>query len=191
MKTILTAMRKKSSGISEDVLSVFERIIQKYEAPDAPDHLYCAKEFSEAMGEHLTKEQRFRLFEKHGGCMGTGHDKKRKAFALEHAQKPIAKRLELFAKTYNRDVILNDDNTISVTFTCSHRYHKVQRDQKKFIPLPPVELYFERCAGGRLYELQKALGIKLKIKSIDISSLSENFDNPVVYTVEIAEANNV
>ena len=187
MKTILTAMRRKNSGISEDVLSIFEHIIQKYEVPDAPGagHHDYAKAFSEAMGKYLTKEQRFRLYEQHGGCMGTGQDKKRKAFALEHACKTLAGRLELFAKTFNREVVLNDDHTIAVTFTCSHRYHKVQRDQKKSIPLPPVELYFERCAGGRLYELQKALGIKLKIKSVDISSLNENFDNPVVYTFEI------
>jgi len=36
-----------------------------------------------------------------------------------------------------------------------------------------------------LYECQKALGIKLKIKSVDISSLNENFDSPVVYTFEV------
>ena len=34
-------------------------------------------------------------------------------------------------------------------------------------------------------ELQKALGIKLKIKSVDVSALSENIENPVVFTFEL------
>jgi len=179
-------MQKKNSGISEDILSVFEGIIKKYEALDVPGkHHYCSKEFHEAMEEHLTKEQRFRLYEQHGGCMGTGRDKERKAFALEHSSKSLAERLKIFTKTYGKKAVLNDDNTITVTFSCTHRYHKVMRDKGKSIPLPPIESYFEGCAGGRLYEYQKALGIKLKIKSVDISPLNKNFDNPVEYTFEI------
>jgi len=38
-----------------------------------------------------------------------------------------------------------------------------------------------------LYEYQKALGIKLKIKSVDVSPLSENIVNPVVFTFEIVD----
>ncbi|MCL2365251.1 MAG: hypothetical protein FWC71_11400 [Defluviitaleaceae bacterium] len=187
MKTMLYAMQKKQMGISEDVIPIFEGILQKHNDLGAPNSGYCDKEFIEAMEKHLTKEQRFRLYAQNGGCKGTGRDKERKAFALEHADKTLAEKLELFVNMYNRKAILNDDNTIAVTFTCAHRYHKVKRDQGKSIPLPPVELYFESCAGGRLYELQKALGIKLRIKSIDISSLDENFDNPVVYAFEIVE----
>ena len=48
-----------------------------------------------------------------------------------------------------------------------------------------IEGYFERCAGGRLYEYEKALGINLKIKSVDISPLKENKKNPVIFTFEI------
>ena len=50
---------------------------------------------------------------------------------------------------------------------------------------PNADEYFGRCASGRLYELQKALGIKLKIKSVDVTPLQENLDNPVVFTYEI------
>ena len=189
MRTMLKAMQKKNAGISKDTLAVFEGIIQKYERPGLSLGHDCDKEFSEAMEEHLSKEQRFRLYEQNGGCMGTGRDKERKAFAFEHANKTIAERVELFARTYGKNVVLNDNNTIAVNFTCAHRYHKIARDKGQAIPLPPIQSYFERCAGGRLYECQKALGIKLKIKSIDISSLSENFDNPIVYTFEIVDAN--
>ena len=184
MKTMLNAMKKRNSEIPDDVLPIFEGIMQKYENSGSTGH-DCVKEFNEAMEAHLTKAQRFRLFEQNGGCMGTGYDKERKAFALAHAHKTLAERLELFTKTYKRKAVLNDDNTIAVTFVCPHRYHKIAREKKQSIPLPPIESYFERCAGGRLYECQKALGIKLKIKSVDISSLNENFDSPVVYTFEV------
>jgi len=184
MKTILKAMQKKSSGIPEEILPVFEGIMQKRNVGFS-----CDKEFNEAMEEYLTKEQRFRLYEQNGGCMGVGRDKGRRAFALEHAHRNLTERLELFAKKYNRNAVLNDDNTITVTFDCAHRYYKRAREKNESFPLPPIESYFERCAGGRLYECQKALGIKLKIKSVDISSLNENFDNPVVYTFEVVSEN--
>jgi len=182
MKTMLNAMRKKDSGIPCELLPIFEDILNKHGGGHE-----CDKAFSEAMEKHLSKEQRCRLFESNGGCMGTGRDKERKIFALEHAHMALDERLAVFAETFGRQAVLNGDNTISVTFTCSHRYHKVARDKGKVFPLPPIESYFERCAGGRLYELQKALGVALKIKSVDTSSLSRNFDNPVVYTFEIAD----
>jgi len=189
MRTIFKAMCKKNSGISEDILLIFEKIIQKYEVPGkglGPD---CDKEFIDAMEKHLTKEQRWRLYETNGGCMGTGHDKERQIFALKYAHLDLNEKMALFAETFGRHKpVLNDNNTISVAFACSHRYGKVKRDKiKNSAPPPIVESYFERCAGGRLYELQKALGINLKLKSVDISSLEENFDNPVVYTFEIVE----
>jgi len=181
MKTILKAMQKRNSGIPSDVLPIFESIIQEYGGGHE-----CDNEFSKAMEEHLTQEQRFCLYKQNGGCMGTGHDKKRKAFALEHAHLPISERLAVFSKTFDRQTVLTDSNTISVTFACSHRYYKVKRDKGISTPLPPIQSYFERCAGGRLHEMEKALGVKLKIKSIDISLLNDDFDNPVVYTFEIA-----
>ena len=189
MKTMLKVMQKKNSGIPKDVLPIFESIIQKYEAKGAPSlGPECDKEFNDAMEEHLTREQRLRLYETNGGCMGTGHNKERKTFALEHAHLDLDKKMELFAETFGGPKpVLNDDNTISVTFTCTHRYGKVKRDKMKNSPPPIVESYFERCAGGRLYRLQQALGVKLKIKSVDLSSLNENFDNPVVYTFEIVK----
>jgi hypothetical protein len=183
MNAILKSMQKKNSGIPEDVLPVFEGIIQK-----GTPCLWgaCDDEFSLAMEEHLTQEHRFRLFERHGSCMGTGYDKERKAFALEHANLALDERMELFAETFGRQKpVLNDDNTLTLTFKCTHGYYKCVRD-KKILSLPPaVKPYFERCAGGRLYELQKALGVTLKIKSVDISPLNENLANPVVFTFEI------
>lgn len=180
MKTMLKSMRMRKNEIPDDVLPLFEHIVQTYKGDERDG------EFIKAMEEQLTKEQRFRLYEQNGSCRGTGYDKKRKAFALEHADKPLAERLELFTNTFGRTAVLNDDNIITVTFACNHGYYK--HAPKGMFRFPAsIETYFERCAGGRLYEYQKALGIKLKIKSVDVSPLSENIVNPVVFTFEIVD----
>ncbi|MDF2842814.1 MAG: hypothetical protein K0R00_1240 [Herbinix sp.] len=180
MKTMLKLMRMRKNEISEDVLSLFEDIVQTYSGNE------CEEKFIKAMEKLLTKEQRFRLYEQNGSCNGTGYDKERKAFALEHADKTLGERLELFKNTFGRTAVLNDDNTITVTFACHHGYYK--HAPKGLFQFPAsIETYFERCAGGRLYEYQKALGIKLKIKAVDVSPLKDNIINPVVFTFEIVE----
>lgn len=178
MKTMLKIMRMRKNEIPDDLLSLFENIVQTYKGEE------CEEKFIKAMEEQLTTEQRYRLYAQNGSCNGTGYDKERKAFALEHADKPLAERLELFTNTSGRTAVLNDDNTITVTFACRHGYYK-HAPKGMFRSPASIESYFERCAGGRLYEYQKALGIKLKIKSVDVSPLSENIVNPVVYTFEI------
>jgi len=179
-------MKKRNSGIPKDIISIFEGIIQKYEALNAPSlGSECDDEFNEAMAKHLTKEQRYWLYEQNGGCRGTGYDKERKVFAARHAHRTLADRLEIFAETYSRSAVLNGDNTITVTFACTHGYYKKAREGKHLSPPPNIQPYFERCAGGRLYELQKALGIKLKIMSVDTSPLRENVNNPVVFSFKI------
>lgn len=180
MKTMLKTMQMRKSQIPDDILPLFEDIVQTYKGEE------CEEKFIQAMEEHLTKEQRYRLFEQNGSCSGTGYDKERKTFALTHADKSLAKRLELFTNTYGRTAVLNEDNTITVTFACKHGYYK-HAPKGKFQYPASIETYFERCAGGRLYEYQKALGIKLKIKSVDVSPLSENIINPVIFTFEIVD----
>jgi hypothetical protein len=176
-------MEKPKNKIPQKKLVIFERIIQKYEGSNEK----CEAKFREAREEHLTREQRFSRFEQKGSCQGTGSDKERKAFALENANKTIAERLDLFNKKFNRNGVLNADNTITIRFKCTHGYYKRVHEKKYTSQPPAIETYFERCAGERLYEYQKALGIKLKIKSVDISPLKENLANPVVFTLEIAE----
>jgi hypothetical protein len=174
MKTMLTTMKKKKSGIPKDVIHIFERI-------------ECSHEFERAMQEYLTEGQRFSLFEQNGACKGTSADKEREAFALEHAHKPLADRLRIFTETFGREAVLNDDDTITVTFACTHGYYR-QVKLKKITSLPAdAETYFGRCAGGRLHEYQKALGVELRIKSVDISPLHENLSNPVIFTFQISE----
>jgi len=193
MITMINAMKKKKYGISEEVISIFENIINQYDSGSGANLTggKCGNpdwdnEISMAMRKYLTQEQHFRVYEDHGACNGTGADKERRAFAQEHALMPLDARMELFSKTFGRwKPVLNDDNTLTLNFKCAHGYYR-QVNLKKINTIPPnAEEYFGRCAGGRLYELQKALGIKLKIKSVDITPLKESLDNPVVFTYAI------
>jgi hypothetical protein len=181
---IYEAMKKKNSGISQEVLAAFENDLQD----DAPGGLWgtCNDALSLAVEKHLTQEQRFQFFAQDGACRGMGQDEKRKTFAHDYAHLALDERIALFAETFGKEKpILNGDNTITLPFVCTHGYYKRVKD-KDVVSLPPaVQSYFERCAGGRLHVLQKALGIKLKIKSVDISPLGEKLDNPVIFTFEI------
>jgi len=191
---MINAMKKKKNDIPQDVLPIFEGILQKHRDESGHLNLTGVKcfepewddEFCQAMDRHLTKEQRFRLYEENGSCNGTGADKERKAFAIEYAHLALDERMALFAETFSRwKPVLNDDNTLTLTFKCGHGYYKRAKEGKYNTPPPNVESYFEKCAGGRLYELQKVLGIKLRIKSVDVSALMDNVKNPVVFTFEI------
>ncbi|MCL1820540.1 MAG: hypothetical protein FWG36_07795, partial [Oscillospiraceae bacterium] len=173
----LNTMKKSKYGIPVDKLPIFEEIIQRYDGNE------LEAKFLKAMEENLTNEQRFRIFEQNGSCQGKKYDKERMAFAAEHADKPLAERLKIFTEKHGRKAVLNDDGTIKVTFACSHGYYKHAPKGKFHVP-ESVETYFERCAGGLMYEFQKALGVKLKIKSVDVSPLGENIVNPVVFTFE-------
>ena len=190
---MVSAIKKKKHGIPEDVQQIFEDILQRHKDTCGP-HLvgYTTfqpewdDEFCQAMEKHLTKAQRFLLYETQGACNGAGADKARKAFAIDHANLALDERMALFAETFSRwKPVLNDDNTLTLTFKCAHGYYKRAREGKYTTPPANIAGYFERCAGGRLYELQKALGIKLKIKSVDVTPLEDDVNNPVVFTFEI------
>ena len=191
MRTMLSIMKKrKNNWIPDDVLYIFERIIHENFVPNQGSDVGDSK-FLEAMGEHLTQEQRFRIFEQYGGCKGTGRDKERKTFALEHNDKSLSEKIELymdaFGKLYNgqtRNVALNEkDNTITVTFACSGCYGNFVKGKIT----SPFALSYEYCAGGRLYNLETALGVKLKIKSVHIPSADVGIENPCVFTFEIED----
>lgn len=187
MRTFLSMMKKKSNAIPEEKLLIFDNIISTYFVPGRGSSEGDNK-FMEAIGELFTEEERFRLWEQSGGCNGTGHDKERKAFALEHADIPLPVRLDIYLNTLGkrstktRSVVLNEEeNTITVTFACDECYNKTLNGRLT----APFNLYYESCAGGRMYVLEKSLGIKLKIKSVEIPHADIGKENPCVYTFEI------
>lgn len=183
MKTILSLMKKRKNGIPENLLSRFDNIVQSSKGN------VCDNRFMEAMGEYLTQEQRFMLWEQHGGCMGTGHDQARKSFALEHDELSLSARVDLYLSTFareysgkTRNVVYNEhDNTIAITFACDECYRNTLNGKLT----APFGLYYESCAGGRMYNLEKALGIKLRFKTLDIPPQGISEEHPCIYTFDI------
>jgi hypothetical protein len=181
MRTVLKSMLNKKIGIPEDVIIIFEDIITSYFVPGRGSKEGDIK-FTQAMERYLTKEQLYKLWEKHGGCQGTGHDKERRDFALTHKDKTLSEKLEIYLSTLgkNKIAVLNDDNTLAVIFTCPHG-PKFEGDRNEKTSL---EFHYGRCAGGRLYEYQKILGVKLKVNSVEVPPNISN-ETPVVFTFEI------
>jgi hypothetical protein len=182
-------MQKKKNNVPEEVLAVFHDIIQKH-GEDEYSELY--ERFDSAVHSHLTEEQRFMLYEQDGGCKGTGHNNRRKAFAAENICKPLPERLDMYKIDMGmldfgedkKHITINDDNTISVTVTCRSCYRWAQEKYKVAVS---HKSYYGRCAGGCMYKLQQALGIKLRIKSIDVPQNGVDKDNPAVFTYEIMQ----
>jgi len=188
MRTVLKSMKMEKYRIPKDVISKFEHIIQKYYVPNSGSREGDNK-FKEAMEKHLTKDQLFQLWEQHGGCQGTGRDKERKVFASTHADKPLPKRLEMYLNSIGKgyctvskkSIILDTKNNILIVpFTCNHGFKHMQEGTIT----TSLQFYYENCAGGRLYEFQKALGIKLKIKSVEVPP-NISYETPVMFTYDI------
>ena len=79
MKSMVNAMKKKNSGVPEDIFPIFEGIFQRCQDEYGPHlvgytsfHPEWDDEFCQSMSKHLTKEQRFRLYETQGACNGAG-----------------------------------------------------------------------------------------------------------------------
>lgn len=190
MRTFFNMMKKKKNKISEDKLCVFQNILDTYFVPgrgsSEGDH-----KFMEAIGEQFTEEERFRLWEQSGGCTGTGREKARKAFASAHSDKPLPIMLDLYIHEFaddlngkTRNIVLDEENkTITFTYACDECY----RRSVKGITTAPFALYYESCAGGRLMNLQTALGIKLKIKSVDIPTQGVSKESPCVFIFDIID----
>ena len=190
MRTVLKTMQKrKNNWIPKEKLDIFENVIDTYFVPGRGSN-EGDNEFMKEIGEQFTQEQRFRIWEEHGGCTGSGHNKARKAFAIEYTGKPLAEKvkpyLEAFEEKYGKTlgVDLNEKNkTITYKFACDECYkHSLGGKMKA-----PFELYYERCALGRMENLQTALGIKLIIKSVDIPSGGVSKESPCVFTFDIVE----
>lgn len=138
--------------------------------------------------EYLTKGQCFTIWAQNGACRGTKFDKDRKAFATEHSNKPLSERFDIFVNTIGsgykskpNDIVLDEKNKIiTISFVCKHGLMHLEKGIST-----SLEAYFGQCAGGRLYDLQLALGINLKIKDVDVTAIKESIKNPCVFTFGI------
>lgn len=145
------------------------------------------------MDKLLTKEQRYAVMERQGCCKSGRRDRDCKAFAKEHAGKPISEKIKLLAGVeYMMAPRLNDDGTITVTFggyqngvhkgatTCSCGTIKKLKQ-----PFSVSATYCGCCAGHFLHHYRNALGVKLRLKDIVSSPLNTNGDKPCSFVFEI------
>ncbi len=184
MKTMLNTMKRDKNNIYESFLPIFEDIML------INDRALRDTKFINAMEEYLTKEQCFMIWAQNGMCCGKKFDKDRKAFAAEHRNKPLRERFDIFVNSigsgykYESNEIVLDEKTKTITmnFACKHGLMHLKKGVST-----SLEAYFGQCAGGRLYELQLALGINLKIKEVDVTSIKQNVESPCLFTFEIAE----
>ena len=145
------------------------------------------------MDELLTKEQVFAIMEQQGCCKSGKRDKDCKAFAKEHADKPLEEKLALLSGVqYMMSPRLNSDGTITVSYgsyqngvhtgktTCSCGAIKKLKQ-----PFSVSPTFCGCCAGHFLYHYQNALGVKLKLKEINSSPLNTNGEKPCTFTFAI------
>jgi hypothetical protein len=134
------------------------------------------------MDELLTEEQRLLLWEYGGSCTGGATGRAVKAFASEHKDKPLALKLELLQKTdhmYRHH--LNDDGTVTVYCGCHCLQHRVNKPGAAKLPLA-----YGCAAGAALQNFKIALGVNIKIKSIDYPKKDDG-KIPMAFIFEVAE----
>lgn len=186
IKRIQHAIAKQ--GASDEVMARFNEI--SYQKGNHPEPFVS---LINLMDEFLTKEQCLALMEKEGCCKGGKRDADCKAFAKEHADKPLAEKLALMSSIeYMMSPVLNDDGTITITWgghqngvhtgktTCSCGTIKKLKQ-----PFSVPSTYCGCCAGHFLYHYQNALGVKLRLKEIVSSPLNTNGEKPCSFTYEI------
>lgn len=161
----------KKNEIPECTISRFESIIQS-----SNDNEEAELKFVKLMDELLEEEQRLSIWERNGSCDGGGRSGK--AFALENADKNLAEKIELLKST--NSIILNEDGTFTAERTC----HCTKLRSEKFSISPT---FYGCAAAAALYNYEKALGVKLKLKSYKASPRSTDSEKPCLFTFEIVE----
>jgi len=175
LKNLIKTMKKDK--YPADIINQFEHIV---EACSHDDSLF---EFVGKMDLLLTEEQRLSLWERNGGCRLGGRNREAVAFKQEHADKPWAEKLSLLknVRSLNR-FRLNEDGTITAENGCHLCVLKKLKP-----PYTATSSLFGCSAGGALYNYETALGVKLKIQSIDTHLTEGSGETPYSFTFEVLE----
>ena len=188
---------RRKMGAAMREIGVPDEIIAKFDCSPNPigNRPEPVIEFINLMDKLLTKEQCLAIMEMQGCCKGGKRDKDCKAFAKEHAKKPLAEKLALVSGVeYMMSPRLNEDGTITIAWaghqngvhtgntTCSCGTVKKLKQ-----PFSVSATYCGCCAGHFLYHYQNALGVKLRLKEIVSSPLNTNGNKPCSFTYEIVK----
>jgi hypothetical protein len=124
------------------------------------------------MDELLTKEQVFAIMEQQGCCKSGKRDKDCKAFAKEHADKPLEEKLALLSGVqYMMAPHLNEDGTLTVTM-CGYQngVHTRQdnlflwSDKKTETAVFCITTILRLLRGTFFVSLSKCFGCQVKTK---------------------------
>lgn len=175
LKNIIKTMRKDK--YPADIIAQFEHIT---EVCGYDESIF---EFVGKMDLLLTEEQRLSIWERNGGCRLGGRNREAVAFQLKHADKTLNEKLALLRKVRPLSRFRqNGDGTITAGNGCHLCVLKKLKP-----PFAATSTLFGCSAGGALYNYEIALGVKLKMKSID-SHLTEGLgDIPYSFTFEVVE----
>jgi len=198
--TMSKAMRKKTANIPQDVLVRLGFDTAEYKFI-SDSHTF---EKLVEINDLLTTEQKYAIMEQQG-CHKSGKmDKESKDFGAEHSDKSLAEKLELLSA--NADApCMNHDGTISYAVRCFvHDSEKILDSchclrgnyKEEFLAFAKehpdkipsfMQFFCGCCAGHQKHHLQNRLGVKLRLKSVDISSEETDRGRKQVFTYEIAE----
>ena len=146
----------------------------------------------EQMDKLLTVEQRLAIMEKQGCCTTGKHAAFHRDFAQRNAGKSLAEKLEQSGELFFVDeppCQLNDDGTLTVFWSsgeagayrcvCGYMKNKPQ-------PLSISPTFCGCCGGHARQNLQRSLGVKLKLKQIVSSAASSAGKNHCEFLYDIA-----
>lgn len=173
LKNIIKTMKKEK--YPDDVIHQFERIV---ETCSYDESLF---QFIEKMDILLTEEQRLSIWERNGGCRLGGRNKDAIAFQSQYADKTLTEKLDLLKNVRSlSNFYLNEDGTITAGNGC---HLCILRKLKP--PYNATSTLFGCSAGGALFNYEIALGVKLKMKSIDSHLGEGHSENPYSFTFEV------
>jgi len=150
--------------------------------------------FIDQMDRLLTEEQRLSIMQEQGCCVSGKPAAEHAAFKLAHAGIPLEEKVRLYNESkimYKLPCRLNPDGTLTVAWS-----HGEDGDYRCVCPIvhelpQPVEASptFCGCCGGHARQnLQRALGVKLRLKKIVSSAASSKGKKSCEFTFEIVSA---
>lgn len=143
------------------------------------------------MDKLMSKEQRLAVMEKQGCCITGKPAAAHSEFGKKYKDKSLSERLALYDEmdtSHKPPCRLNDDGTLSVFWSHGQQgnYVCVCGNIKKLPKPVNVSLTYCGCCGGHVRQnLQKSLGVKLKLKEIVSSPISSNGEKHCEFLFEI------
>ena len=165
LKDMHKAIKMKKHNISEEAIRHFDDIMLLVDT----DYAMTEPKFVEKMDELLTEEQRLLLWEYGGSCRGGETGRQAKILGQSLEGKSLSEKIEMMNRNEHMfKSYLNDDGSITVDCFCHCLQHRFNNPENA-----KSSSSYGCAAGAHLAIIKSALGVKLKIKSIDYPQESD------------------